>query len=150
MTALQLIFEEPAAVEPEHPTLRQMVGIPDTRLAEYVRWTRTREGTWAINLDLLPSLRPKIWALAGTTARAGAEATHTAAAELVARGDAVFYPVLTSPSDDERRVQAHLKQLDIADSLYVVNPGGYVGSDTQREVDYASARGKRVVYLEYL
>lgn len=154
MTALRLIFEEPAVTEPVHPTLQRMVGIPDTQLVEYVRWRRGRggaeEGVWVIDLDLLPTLRPRIWAIAGSTERVGVEALQYAAVSLRAQGEAVLQPALCPPSDDDVARLKHRTQLDIADSLYVVNPNGYIGADTAAEVAYAAARGKRVVYLEYL
>jgi len=41
----------------------------------------------------------------------------------------------------------HLAKIDIADSLFVINPGGYVGTSTRAEIDYAQSLGKPVVYL---
>ena len=38
----------------------------------------------------------------------------------------------------------HLSKIDMADEVYVVNPGGYVGSSTAREIAYALAHGKPV------
>lgn len=41
----------------------------------------------------------------------------------------------------------HLRKIDLADLVYVVNPGGYVGDSTRREIAYAHGRDKRVRYL---
>jgi len=41
----------------------------------------------------------------------------------------------------------HLAKIDRADWVYVVNPGGYVGESTRREIGYARQTGKPVCYL---
>ena len=38
----------------------------------------------------------------------------------------------------------HLSKIDMADEIFVVNPGGYVGKSTAREISYALLRGKTV------
>lgn len=43
--------------------------------------------------------------------------------------------------------ELHLRRIDLADEVRVVNPGGYVGEATRREVAYAESLGKRVTYL---
>ncbi len=43
--------------------------------------------------------------------------------------------------------EMHLSKIDMADEIYVVNPGGYVGSSTSREIAYALSQGKRVSSL---
>lgn len=43
--------------------------------------------------------------------------------------------------------QLHLRKIDLADEILVINVGGYVGSSTRREIAYARARGKRVRWL---
>ena len=35
----------------------------------------------------------------------------------------------------------HLRKIDLADRVLVVNPGGYIGESTTREIDYAHATG---------
>lgn len=47
-----------------------------------------------------------------------------------------------------RITNAHWKKIDISDAIYVVNPGGYVGKATQKEIEYALSKGKEVFYLE--
>lgn len=42
----------------------------------------------------------------------------------------------------------HKKKIDMSDSIYVINVGGYVGSSTRSEIEYAEAHGKEVRYLE--
>jgi hypothetical protein len=40
--------------------------------------------------------------------------------------------------------ELHLRKIDLADEVLVVNVGGYVGSSTEREIQYALDEGKRV------
>lgn len=40
----------------------------------------------------------------------------------------------------------HLRKIDLADAVVVIAPGDYVGESTRREITYAQAAGKLVVY----
>lgn len=42
----------------------------------------------------------------------------------------------------------HLRKIDMADEVYVINVGGYIGSSTRNEIKYAMDHGKEVRYLE--
>ncbi len=42
----------------------------------------------------------------------------------------------------------HKRKIDMADGIYVINVGGYIGSSTRGEIEYAKATGKTVEYLE--
>ncbi len=42
----------------------------------------------------------------------------------------------------------HKRKIDMADAIYVINVGGYIGSSTRSEIEYAKAAGKEVMYLE--
>lgn len=42
----------------------------------------------------------------------------------------------------------HRKKIDISDAIYVVNINGYIGDSTKREIEYAKATGKEVIYHE--
>ena len=42
----------------------------------------------------------------------------------------------------------HLAKIDLADEIYVINVGGYIGDSTRREIAYADYRGKSITYLE--
>ena len=42
----------------------------------------------------------------------------------------------------------HKRKIDMADEIYVVNVGGYVGSSTRSEIEYAQEVGKPVCYME--
>ena len=42
----------------------------------------------------------------------------------------------------------HKRKIDMADEIYVINVGGYIGESTRSEIEYAEATGKLVRYLE--
>lgn len=42
----------------------------------------------------------------------------------------------------------HKRKIDMADEIFVINVGGYIGSSTRSEIEYATAAGKPVRYLE--
>lgn len=42
----------------------------------------------------------------------------------------------------------HLRKIDLADRVLVVNPGGYVGDSTRREIAYARTTGKPVSFTD--
>ncbi|SFP66469.1 hypothetical protein SAMN04487928_105156 [Butyrivibrio proteoclasticus] len=42
----------------------------------------------------------------------------------------------------------HKRKIDMADSIYVINVGGYIGDSTRSEIEYAKNHGKEVKYLE--
>ena len=42
----------------------------------------------------------------------------------------------------------HKRKIDMSDEIFVINVGGYIGSSTKSEIEYAIAHGKKVRYLE--
>ena len=42
----------------------------------------------------------------------------------------------------------HRTKIDISDAIYVVNVGGYIGTSTKNEIEYAKQKGKEIIYLE--
>lgn len=42
----------------------------------------------------------------------------------------------------------HLRKIDLADRVLVINPGGYIGESTSREIAYARATGKPVSFTD--
>ena len=42
----------------------------------------------------------------------------------------------------------HKRKIDMADGIFVINVGGYVGQSTRSEIEYALKNGKTVEYLE--
>ena len=54
----------------------------------------------------------------------------------------------TTDEEIEKIVNAHWKKIDISDAIYVVNIGGYIGTSTTNEINYALLHGKEVIYHE--
>lgn len=44
--------------------------------------------------------------------------------------------------------ELHKRKIDLADEVFVLNVGGYIGESTRSEIEYAEAHGKPVRYLE--
>lgn len=42
----------------------------------------------------------------------------------------------------------HKRKIDMADEIFVINVGGYIGDSTRSEIEYAKASGKTIRYLE--
>jgi len=42
----------------------------------------------------------------------------------------------------------HKRKIDMADEIFVINVGGYIGNSTRSEIEYAVKNGKKVNYLE--
>lgn len=53
--------------------------------------------------------------------------------------------------DSEEKVkldELHKRKIDLADRVYVLNVGGYVGDSTRSEIEYAYDNGKPITWLE--
>ena len=76
--------------------------------------------------------------------------------ELTLEGHIVISVGCFGHSDNDPRIEAskemldamHLKKIDMADAIYVVNVGGYIGKSTRREIEYASSRRKVILFHE--
>jgi len=44
--------------------------------------------------------------------------------------------------------EIHLRKIDLADEIFVINKGGYIGESTRKEIEYAVRNGKGINYLE--
>jgi len=44
--------------------------------------------------------------------------------------------------------ELHLRKIDLADEIFVINKDGYIGESTRYEIEYAKAKGKPIRYLE--
>ena len=44
--------------------------------------------------------------------------------------------------------ELHLRKIDLAEEVMILNVGGYIGKSTQKELDYAKKSGKCIIYLE--
>ena len=52
------------------------------------------------------------------------------------------------PGTKEMLDDMHKRKIDMADAIYVINVGGYIGESTRSEIEYALRNGKKVYYLE--
>ena len=72
--------------------------------------------------------------------------------ELTRRGLIVLAPgEMNGPVSDEEKAALdalHLRKIDLADRVLVVNPGGYIGESTRSEIAYARAAGKPVSFTD--
>ena len=53
-----------------------------------------------------------------------------------------------APGTREMLDDMHRRKIDMADEIFVINVGGYIGNSTRSEIEYARAAGKKVNYLE--
>lgn len=44
----------------------------------------------------------------------------------------------------------HKRKIDMADEIFVINVGGYIGESTESEIEYAKSTRKGVKFLEQL
>ena len=42
----------------------------------------------------------------------------------------------------------HKRKIDMADEIFVINKGGYIGSSTKSEIEYAKKTNKKINYME--
>jgi hypothetical protein len=53
-----------------------------------------------------------------------------------------------SDNTKEMLDEMHKRKIDLADEIFVINVGGYIGSSTRSEIEYAKKTNKPVKYLE--
>ena len=53
-----------------------------------------------------------------------------------------------TPGTKEMLDDMHKRKIDMADEIFVINEGGYIGDSTQSEIDYAAKAGKSIRFLE--
>ena len=112
-------------------------------------------------IDYEPKTKPKIVCLCGST-RFG-DAFAKANLELTLEGIIVLSIGCNMRSDTEifgkmteieqkiikRELdKLHLRKIDLADEILVLNVGGYIGESTQKEIEYATKWKKPIKYLE--
>lgn len=77
--------------------------------------------------------------------------------KLTLQGNIVISVGLFSHSDGQENmnedtlkmlIDIHKRKIDMSDSIYVINVGGYIGNTTKSEIEYAKKQGKVVKYLE--
>ena len=94
--------------------------------------------------------RPEIVCICGSARFV--DEMRTANRELTFAGVIVVAPgEADGPVTEEQKtvlVALHLRKIDLADRVLVVNPGGYVGESTSREIAYARATGTPVSFTD--
>ena len=98
--------------------------------------------------------RPEIVCLCGSTrfkdefARVNAELTLSGAIVL-APGVFAHADSTTITEEQKARLDClHLHKIDLADRVVVVDPGGYVGESTRREIAHARDTGTPVAFTD--
>lgn len=46
----------------------------------------------------------------------------------------------------EMLAQAHYKKIELSDAIYVLDIDGYIGEQVAKEIEYAKALGKEIIY----
>lgn len=74
------------------------------------------------------------------------------------RGEIVLTPTIfefteiqvEKMTEDEHNLQdnIHFTKIDMSDLVFIINPCGYIGEDTRKEIEYAKSIGKKIEYLE--
>jgi len=87
------------------------------------------------------------------------EAFHQVGWELALRGNIVLSVGVCKHADDhggealgqdvaDRLDELHMRKIDLADLVLILNVGGYIGESARKQLDYARSLGKPVVFLE--
>lgn len=100
-----------------------------------------------------PAEKPKVITLCGSTKfKSEFEQKNK---ELTLAGNLVISVGLFGHSgdviNDDQKIMLdmlHKRKIDLADAIYVINKGGYIGISTMDEIQYAEATGKEIIYME--
>jgi nucleoside 2-deoxyribosyltransferase len=65
---------------------------------------------------------------------------------LFGHADGLFKTVITTEIK-EMLTRVHMEKIDLSDAIVVINTGGYVGSGTKNEIEYAILTGKKVIFM---
>lgn len=61
--------------------------------------------------------------------------------------DGATDPQRANPEQKKALDELHLRKIDLADEVFVLNVGGYIGESTRKEIEYAIVAGKPISYL---
>ena len=102
--------------------------------------------------------RPEIVCICGSTRFL--DEMRAANRDLTFAGVIVVAPGVFRPAEDHEADELltneqktaldalHLRKIDLADRVLVVNPGGYIGESTSREIAYAQSTGKPISFTD--
>lgn len=106
---------------------------------------------------ILKGVRPKIVCYCGSL-RVALEEFKKAEYEAVLKGEIALLPCCMFVdiereygAESDYKIKAddlHKRKIDIADKVFVLNVGGYIGQSTKSEINYALSIGKPIEYLE--
>lgn len=142
---------------PPGPDGGRFVEVEDAngRSVDVGEWRRREDGLWALRIRGGAAGAP-IVCLCGSTrfARQFVEQNErlTLAGNIVLSVGS-FGHLRAEPYTEGQKAALdalHLRKIDLADRVLVLNVGGYIGESTRREVEYAERAGKPVDYLEPL
>lgn len=96
--------------------------------------------------------KSKIITLCGSTRFK--ELFETVMKELTLQGHIVISVGCFGHRDADKRImqkkelldQIHLQKIDIANEIFVIDPNGYIGESTKKEISYAQSKNKKVRY----
>lgn len=104
--------------------------------------------------------RPKIVCLCGSTRfvdtfniyrqKLTLEGKIVLSIEIVTTQEQKDDPQYCNPQLKQMLDELHKRKIDLADEVFVLNVGGYIGESTRSEIEYAKAHGKPIRYLEAL
>ena len=105
----------------------------------------------------LPADFPQIVCLCGSTRFM--DAFHACGWQLTLDGHIVLTVGVCKHAEDhggealgqeaaDKLDELHKRKIDLADWVFVLNVGGYIGDSTRAEIEYAAETGKRITYLE--
>jgi hypothetical protein len=57
-------------------------------------------------------------------------------------------PQFCSPETKKMLDELHLRKIDLADEVMILNVGGYIGESTKKELEYARKHNKSIKFLE--
>lgn len=129
-------------------------------LSQAAKLVVTQPGTAAPRggpVPSMPTTRPPVICLCGPARHGVAYQVATTAlaitgATVIGTPDMADALARLGPAEMRTAIDAiraaHLRLIDLADQIHVINPGGRIGDDTRAEIAYATERGKPVTYLE--
>lgn len=92
---------------------------------------------------------PKVTTLCGS--KKFTDEFHKTAIKLVQEGHVVLMPLFLSEMEGTEELaktlgDMHLRKIDLADEIFVIDVHRYIGASTQREIDYARQNQKKIRY----
>lgn len=102
------------------------------------------------------NMKPKIVCLCGSTKfkdafiKANFDETMSGKIVLSVGWFSHFDGDIYTPTKQEKEAldELHKRKIDLADEVFILNLGGYIGESTRSELEYAKRHGKSIRFLE--